>query len=752
MMETTTTLNTLPATVGPRDLSPAREAISRSEPFGRTGMALIVLAFLLAGHAWSLDAGLFLDDHAHYASLRTYDWSFRSAVESSRLAIVGEVLDLWGRPATGLKFFRPIAFWIMKAEYTLVGWQPAWMHAFSLGWHYLCALLVGALAMRCFGRRTWATVAACLMAIHPAHTATVYWIACQTELITTALLLAGVLAYARYAGWGRPGEAWFLASAPAGASPALRNPGHPGQPSPESRRGKGKQADGITPIDHGQSAGITQVDYGQVEGISQVNCDQAEGVTRAHGGQAEGITRIDCEQTEGTARVDRERSEGITRVDHERAEGNTWIDREQAGWGTFSRSHVTTFPPSHVATFPPSHFATFPLGLLAILCYALALGCRENAVLFPLVCWAGDRLCGTSRPRWLRWDHAAMIATLGGYFVLRTVMLGGFQMPVRPYVFPHTDPGFAYFIVTKSVYYTLGLFGFVPVIPMGGQAFFATRPLAFYGGFAAIIGLLVLIWEVYRFRRSLLWPAVWIALLVGPTLPVFASSHHLYLPGVGAVLLLTAGLAALGGLLRKAGPLPRIRKIGFGAILAAQAAGLTLMTWGSGFAFRAGTRAEDVFVREVIDRARPLRDGDHLFFINMPLLAYYAVPAIEAETGRKDLQGHMLTFSPDLMKMESPGSVEIIGDRQIRVRAPAGRAYFEGITGAALLEVLGLPAGVEWQPIDAGIFTVTPTRSGPGGIEELVFTFEKPIDSPEYHFFFGSPQFLAYPLEALRSR
>lgn len=628
-------MDPLPAVVAPCQAIASNGAASPREPFGRAASAIIVLVFLLAGHVWSLDTGLFLDDHAHYASLRRHDWSFRSAVESSRLAIVGEVLDLWGRPEAGLKFFRPVAFWIMKAEYTLVGWRPGWMHGFSLAWHYACALLVGALAMRCFRRRTWATTAACLMAVHPAHTATVYWIACQTELITTALLLAGVLAYARYAGWGSWREA---------IPPAEEMPRH-----------------SLSPL------------------------------------------------------------------------------------------------------------AAFAPGLIAVLCYALALGCRENAVLFPLVCWAGDRLCGTNRRRWFRWEHAAMLAVLGGYFALRTAILGGFQMPVRPYVFPPTDPGFAEFILTKTVYYTLGLFGLVPVIPMGGQAFFATRPIPFYGGFAAIMAVLTLIWAAYRFRRALLWPAVWTALLVAPTLPVFASSHHLYLPGVGAVLLLTAGLAAAAGLPREAAahrvsePIhPQNRRNAARRALVASfsvllIAGLTLMTWASGFAYLAGTRAEDLFVRDVISRGRPLKDGDHLFFINMPLVAYYAVPAIEAQTGRQGLKGHLLTFSPDLLMMEAPGEMEIIDDRQIRVRAPAGRAYFEGVTGRALLEVMGLSrvpdakpgAGglVKGQPIPAGLFTVTPTRLGQGGVEEFLFTFQKPIDSPEYHFFFGSPQFLAYPIQ-----
>src|SRR3972149_3325087 len=169
----------------------------------RWSMFIWVLVFVVIGHIWSIDSGLYLDDHAHFQSLQRGDWSLKTAVESSWLGIVGEGFDLWGRQEDGLRFFRPIAFWIMKAEYTVARWEPMGMHGFVLGWHLACSLLVGALAMRCFGRREWATVAACLHAIHPGHTTTVYWVACQTELITTCLLLIGVLAYARHAGWAR---------------------------------------------------------------------------------------------------------------------------------------------------------------------------------------------------------------------------------------------------------------------------------------------------------------------------------------------------------------------------------------------------------------------------------------------------------------------------------------------------------------------------------------------------------------------
>lgn len=185
--------------------------------------AVVVLLFILVGHIWSIDTGLFLDDHAHYAHLRESPWTIQGLVEASRLGIVGDVMDLWGRREAGLRFFRPVAFAIMKLEYTLVGWHPLPMHLLSLGWHFLCAMLAGELAYRCFGQRFWAAVAAALLAIHPGHVATVYWIACQTELITTAFLLMATLAYARYANWPHR----FFGTSPPTPSPPRRRRGIP---------------------------------------------------------------------------------------------------------------------------------------------------------------------------------------------------------------------------------------------------------------------------------------------------------------------------------------------------------------------------------------------------------------------------------------------------------------------------------------------------------------------------------------------
>jgi len=581
---------------------------------------LWVLVFVAAGYAWSVDTGLYLDDHAHFQHLQRGDWSFQSAVEASRLGIIGQVIDLWGRQEDGLLFFRPIAFWIMKAEYTLAGWKPAAMHGFVLGWHLTCSLLVGALAMRCFGRRDWATVAACLHAIHPGHTATVYWIACQTELLTTCFLLVGVVAYGRHAGWPR--------------------------------------------------------------GVLMKHLDGPAGEPAAASG------------------------------------------------------HVITAS-----------------AVVAIACYGAALGCRENAVLFPLVCWLGERLLGTSRRgwlRWVRWEHLAMGLVLVAYLGLRWHMLGGFPMPGKPYLMPITDPEFPRYLLDKAALYLAGLFLFVPVVPVGGQVFFTEHPGYLYSLAGTVVVLGTAAWVANGRRRAVLWPLAWIGCFLAPLMPVFASSHHLYLPGVGAALYMAAGLAAL--VVRPVGSRARLFwRAGCGTAVVVLAAGLTLLTWAEAFSYKRGTLVEDLVIDDVC-RGRALASGDHLFFINMPMVAYYTVPALETKFGLGDLHGHALTFSPDLLGMPTVGELEVLDEHRFRVRCGEGHSYFEGITGNMLLDILKLRGKVkQGKPIAAGDFTVTPTEVDEQGIRELVFDFKRPLNSPEYHFYYGSslltPLFLAYPVE-----
>jgi len=586
-------------------------------------MAFVAAALVAAGHAWSIPSGLFLDDHAHYRQLREGDWSYRSAVAAARLGIVGDVMDLWSRQETGLRFYRPIAFWIMRAEYTAGRWNPAVMHGFSLAWHWLCAMLVGMLAWHLIGRWTWAGVAACLMAVHPGHVVTVYWIACQTELMATAFILLATLSYARYAGWWRARGQRVLAAPQAD----------------EAAAGE------ISPPDGSQAASA---------------------------GAAAG---------------------------------------RNGAWLT-----------------------------LALAFYALAMGCREHAIMWPAVIVTGDAAFGAERRRRLRaYALAALLAVV--YLLARQQALHGFPLPGRPYLMRPGDPGFARYIVDKLVYYMIGVFAYVPVLPIAGTDYFRSHPGAFYGTFAGVAVTLLLILSGAHTRRPLLFLLAWTAVFFVPLLPVFASMHHLYLPSVGAVCLLAAGLAVL------AGPSGGPRRVVAWVLAGVNVAVVAGFTWGFGRTYTGATRVEDMVVRDVIENGRPLRDGDHLFFINLPMLAYYAIPAIENATGRHDLHGHVLTVSPWLLRMEKPAALKRLDDRTIELTAPPGAEYFGGVAGRTLLAVMGFTDAFRTGDcLSTSLFVVEILEADTDGIRRLRFRFRESVDSPRFHFFFGSPVRWAYPV------
>lgn len=575
------------------------------KPYPWLTAGVVLAIFIAAGHAWGIDSGLFLDDHAHYKHLNVDDWSYQWAVDASRLGIIGDVLDIWSKREAGLRFYRPVAFWTMKLGYTLVGWEPAGMHVVSLFWHWVASMLVGRLAYAFLQNRGWAVVAAGIFAVHPGNVVSVYWIATQSELLVTIWLVLATLCYARFSGWRRP---WL---------------------------------DDNTPSD-----------------------------TRPR-------------------------------------------------WGWFA---------------------------IAMVCYAGALGCRENAVmLLPVLAFA-DLLMGLRLRRWPA--YIAMTALIIAYLFLRQRALGEFPLPPRPYLIGPWEPDFIPFVASKFAHYCLGLFAYVPIVPVGGQVYLEERLAKFLLSFGGVVLGWVLLFVFVR-RRALAFPFAWIFLGMLPTLPVFSSPHHLYMPSVGVALILTTALAFGAGHLRKDAPHKPAREFGAGVAVALHAIGLTLGCWAMGWVYRSTTVIEDQLIEDIVTlehERRPLKPGDHLFFINLPTMAYYAIPAIEAETGVRNLLGHVLTFSPSPLIMENPSTVQQLDAHSFTV-AIEDEAYFSGTAGKVLVDAMKLDHPfTPGQEVDAGMYDVRIDAANDEGATKLTFTFERPLSDPTYHFFLTSRARMAYPL------
>ncbi len=611
-------------------------ASGHPELVGRFVAPVLIALFVLIGYAPSLEYGLWLDDHPHFLHLRDMGWSYRDAVESAYLAIPGEVADCWGRTEPPIRFYRPIAFTLMKVQYHIGRWRPEVMHGFSLLWHFVVALLVARLAAHFFGSRTWGTVAGCLMAVHPAHVGTVAWIACQTELMTTAFQLVAILAYSRHARWGE----------------RLVHP----------------------------------------EGLCY---------------------------------------------------------RGNRAWLT---GRLAAAPPLGSVEARSREAAFTPAIVVCLFFFLLALGCRENAVMLPVVCWVGDRLLAPGRRGIVRWEHIAMLVMAAAYVGVRHMALGQSGAPTWADLMELSGGNFAYYLVQKTTLYLLGIFCYVPTIPVITFEYADVHSAAFCGLAIGLIASFLVIWRLLGGGRAIIWVPAAIFILMAPTIPIYASAHHLYLPSIGGVLLITTLIALVGGLARPASrPLGRLRKALVVSMIAAHAVGLSTLTLWRGYLFGAATIAENLVIDDVVKRTtRPINSGDHLFFINLPVMAYYAPCAVRVKQDLSSLNGHVLAYAPYLTRMDAPARLEVVDAHRLRLTAPSDAPFFGGLGGDTIRRVLKLPKPQPGAVFWNDLYTVHILKADDGGIRELEFVFHKPLNSPEYHFYFGSPQFLAYPLDVSR--
>ena len=385
--------------------------------------------------------------------------------------------------------------------------------------------------------------------------------------------------------------------------------------------------------------------------------------------------------------------------------------------------------------------------LLALTCFVLALGCRESGIVFGPVVVVGDWLLrpGRFKGRWA--TYAAIAGITVAYLVVRHVALGGFTMPGRPYFYPPGTPGFARFVVDKFIYYMLGLFLYFPIVGFSGLRFLRAHPMLFYGSFAllVLIGGLLLWW--FRRRRYLLLALAACVVPILPALPVYAASHHVYLASVGMVIAMVGvwqALAAWGA--RRASVLGKTVWAVVAVLIVVHVAGFATTAAAYDIGMAGFSAANQLPIDDVVRFGRPMKPHDRLFFINLPLLGFNCIPAIEEATGVSPLKGYVLTFAPNLLGMTRRGYVERVGRNQLRVWLDDD-GYFSELSGEKIMEAAGrdrpFTVGETFSTDD---FKVRVTRGSPSGIAELVFTFQRPLDDPSYHFFFGSRVWYAYPL------
>jgi len=389
--------------------------------------------------------------------------------------------------------------------------------------------------------------------------------------------------------------------------------------------------------------------------------------------------------------------------------------------------------------------------------FALALGCRENAIVFPLVMATVDATLWWQRRR-LRTGgdaphptaargrstclvlsfYTVILAIIVVYLAVRGCILGGNSVPPRPYVIPPTAPDFVRFILDKTWYYLLGEFLLAPCVPIGGLPYLQARPLMFYGLTALVLALLLVV--VLRCRREpagVLAPA-WLLGFMLPVLPVFVSPHHLYLPAVGwalVVMLILRGLGAVHSEPDASAARRRRRVMWITVALVGTAFGTA--TFYFGLAIETGVGVEDCLTEELAAAPSGLHDGDTLYIANLPVLGHYVRLALEQHTGRRGLRVIPLTWSPRLLGPATPTELIWIDDRTIEIRVADDR-YFAGPLGLLVREATGRDVPDEVDRLADLGFRVRVLERDVGGIAALRFEFSRSLGAPGVHLFWGS--------------
>jgi hypothetical protein len=388
---------------------------------------------------------------------------------------------------------------------------------------------------------------------------------------------------------------------------------------------------------------------------------------------------------------------------------------------------------------PPLKWAWFGLALVL---WCLALGSRENAVVFPVLTAAFDLAFGGRRHLKARWVPTLTMGSMAAAFVV--CRLAVCTVPMPDFYFRRPD-GVAYigWWMVKLIHYltatvwlspmTVGPTGrFNPLIEAPGDCLLMVAILAIMG-----IGY----YQACRQARGWwIWP-LWMLLALLPVVPVMSTPHSGYMPGVAFSVAMVLG----------PGLWDRLRPVGLGRLCRPVAIWFLIATciyvpiyrwmWNSVLA------AERWTVAEIAASSKPGEASD-LFLINLPFVNIYAQYELPEKWAKgsdavlrtlPEARCHVLTYADNVLRMESPCRVEQIDAYQFSVAAE-GRGYFSGALGRFLVE--GMRSSGRFQPgqvIRGGLcdepFDVKIVRADEQGVQELIFRFHKPLATSRYLFY-----------------
>jgi len=597
---------------------------------------LLVLTLLAAAtmltHGWSLDDGLFLDDHWHQVQLRDRGWSWTDLLETTTLNPDEFMETWWQQQPIRWQYARPVSVLLMKVVYHLTGGNVVAQHLISVVLHFFNASLVYVLCLWLTGRRFWSTVGGLLFVIYSHSVFAVGWLAAQNTVLQTALMLAAMLIYIRASGLqlGTPPKSSVArASRPCAHrrdGGATENNGPTGNPVPSLRRGL-----------------------------------------------------------------------------------FAWV----------------------------------------VALWVLAVLTRENAVMLPVVLAALDLAFGGRRHAWQRrWAYGVFGVLTVGFLVWR---LGAFYHPMPKVYFrpPVATASYALWCLIKLMHYlcsavwlspmTVGPTGrFNPLTEVPGDCLLMLTILAVMG-----TGYYL---ACRRARGYWIWP-LWLVLSFLPVVPVLATPHSGYLAGVGfaVAMVLAPGLR------------DRIRPVSLGRWSAPVAIWFLIATTTYIPIYRTlwqGMLATEKYTIAAITTDPAPKGVSDIFFINSPFVNIYSKLCLEEAWGDavRDVRCHVLTYAPDLLRMEGRCDVKQIDDRSFYLSVD-GAPYFSGLLGRYLIDSVR-PSGRlrTGDRVADDLFDVQVVDSNETGVRKLLFTLDKPLASKEYRFYLTSQDCPAAPLRFLPSQ
>jgi hypothetical protein len=176
--------------------------VTNIEPQRRTStlLALLALAVLIGSvYGNSLANGFVFDDAAYLSSAAVRDFDLTELV-----------LANW----RDLNLYRPAALISIAADQAIWGGRAAGFHLTNLILHAVVVWFVWLLALELLTNRAAAAVAAVVCAVHPLQSEVVNWVAARGDLLSTGLMLLGLLAHRRrHSGNGGAGPAWRVTAA-----------------------------------------------------------------------------------------------------------------------------------------------------------------------------------------------------------------------------------------------------------------------------------------------------------------------------------------------------------------------------------------------------------------------------------------------------------------------------------------------------------------------------------------------------------